>query len=259
MDKDELFPDEGPVTGQEGSEEAKNPVDDGLDASVTKLQELMVKKGFKDVSQLVDWASEQESKATQLRQDLERMKAGYQNPMPYPSYVPPVQPVEQPQGRQVNDLNTADPFEILTDAEKFRRMTESLKQEIANSIRMEMEAKEQARKYQEMVTRVNQKRMEDPVKFDELRPLMIELSYQFPDADLDVLYREAERMNNDRKKQMTEQLKKELGLEGVDPDKLKTVLSRVRTQPVSGAGINAGGGGNQTADILKAIAESDNF
>ncbi len=264
-DIDALLRDDG-GDQQDGGAQVSQTSDE--DASVTKLKEFMAKKGWNDLSQVVDWASELESKHTKLVQDLERLKAvspgqtsGWAPqglPVTPPGVVTPPPSPAQPVGAAIPE----DPLEILTDRDKLGQFVQGLRESIKQELFGQLEQAEYAKTYQTLYQKVQQKAQENPQRFNELRPVMLELSYQMPSADFDQLWAQAEQVVEGRKKAVLEELKKELGLSGVDGEKLKGFLSRVRTTPVTSGSGNVQMTSQEEKDkleLLKAIANADRF
>jgi len=257
------------LLGEGGEEQQDGAAQDSQapeeDASVTKLKEFMAKKGWNDLSQVVDWASELESKHTKLVQDLERLKAVLPGqtlgwapqglPVTPPGVAMPTPPPAQPVGTPIPD----DPLEILIDKEKLGQFVQGLRESIKQELIGQLEQVEYAKTYQTLYQKVQQRAKENPQKFNELRPVMLELSYQMPDADFDQLWQQAEQVVEGRKKAVLEELKKELGLAGVDGEKLKGLLSRVRTTPVSTSNNvqMTPQEEKERMDLLRAIANAD--
>lgn len=243
--------------GDEGGD-GKPGDQDSDDASVKKLQEFMVKKGIQDIGKLVDLASELESRNTKLSQDVQRLSAATQYPASPGGFVPPVRPAAAPADDDI-DL-PENPIELVTDKAKLRQFALNLKQ----SLRADMERGQLAERFQGLQARVQAKMAQDPEKFQALRPAMYELSFQHPGADIDQLYSMAEQRETAKKKALVDEVKRELGLSGVDAERLKGVISRVRQAPVSGGTgpqVNLQQTDEQkaNAELLKAIANADKF
>lgn len=223
------------------------------DASVAKLQEFMVKKGIKDIGVLVDMARDLESKNTRLSQDVQRLSAVTQ----YPAAQMP--------GRQIppggdDDIELPEnPIELVTDKNKLRQFVKMLD----DRARANVQKVRYSEQVQDIQAQVDRKRAEDPEKFDRLRGTMFELAGKNPAATIDQIMQMAEKAEVDKEAALVERVKKSLGLDTMDTAKLKSIVSRARTAPVSS------GTGKQVdmkpdtkkehEELLTAIANADKF
>lgn len=249
--------DEAAAGKQDGAGEADGGDEDAArkaeDASVEKLQAFMVKKGIKDIGALVDLAADLESKNTRLSQDVQRLSVGA-------TFQPAADAGGAHTVRQGEDEDIVlpdNPIELVTSKDKLKEFVLNLRK----SVRADIERDKQRERVNGVLAEVAKKREADPEKFDRLKPTMIELAGRYPNANLDQLYSMAEKAKDSDEAILIEKVKKALGLDGTDTAKLKSVLGRVRTAPISG------GSGQQVTiktdeqrdkdDLLKAIMDSD--
>jgi hypothetical protein len=237
---------------------------DDDDASVAKLQSFMQKKGVNDISKLVDHFTDLEKKNTLLSQDVQRLSAVTRFPAGEPGagYAPPGGRDVKPPAEVELPENAID---LVTKPGALKSFVASIKASVRDEVRQEYEQGRQAETVQGLKERVARKMAEDPDKFQSLRPTMYELSFQHPYADIDELYSLAEKAVEAKEAALVKKIESRLGLDKGDAAKLKGVVTRLRTAPISG------GTGKQVdlpkqtdveksnAELLKAIANADKF
>jgi len=247
----------GAPAGATGDGGTSDDVDD--EASVAKLQEFMKKKGINDIGKLVDIASDFESSNTKLRQEVARLSAVQR----FPAGPGVVQP--EGYGRQVatvddNIVLPDNPIELVTNPETLKKFVQGLKQ----SIREDQARAEQARTFGSIQARVQAKLEANPEEFNRLRPAMLELSRQDPNADIDQLYDRAKIQYSAERKALVAEIRAELGLTGNETERLKGIVNRVRQAPISGGtGVQVDpklkGADKDGQELLKAIANADKY
>lgn len=224
------------------------------DASVAKLQAFMVKKGIKDIGALVDLTADLESKNTKLSQDVQRLSAIPNLTGGAPAARPPIQAGS-------DEIELPDnPIELVTDKSKLKAFVQAIRK----AARDEYERGKQADDDLSVRQKVAQKMAENPERFQELRPIMYELSLQFPKADIDQIYSMAEKREADKEKALIDKVRANLGLDKTDTDKLRAIVGRVRGAPISsgtGKQVDQGQADEQkaNAELLKAIANADKY
>lgn len=246
---------EGGETG-----EKTETTEDPETASVKKLQEFMVKKGFTTVDQVVAFAAEQESKNTTLRQDVQRLSA-----------IQPTTVQKAPSGvvKEEEEKPLALPehlIDLVTDPAKLQALlaqVEERAEKRAEKRYAKARADESAGALQAQVA---DKMAKDPEKFNALRPKMIEISLQHPEIkDIDKIFTMAEERTTAERKALAQSVMKEMGLTEVDPAKLKTILTRARvTAPITaGTGsqvdVSKAPHEKEKAELFEAIANADKF
>jgi hypothetical protein len=252
-------PGEADQAGKDGA-----GVQDDDDASVVKLQSLMQKKGINDISKLVDHFTEMEKKNTLLSQDVQRLSAVTRFPAgdTGTGYAPPGRRDVKPPAEVELPENAID---LVTKPGALKSFVASIKASVRDEVRQEYEQGRQAETVQGLQARVARKMAEDPEKFQSLRPTMYELSFQYPNADIDELYSLAEKAVEAKETALAKRIESKLGLDKGDAAKLKGVITRLRTAPVS-AGTGKQVDTPQQADVkksndelLKAIMNADKF
>lgn len=246
--------------GEGDTGDAGKTVDE--DAAVERVQTFMRKKGINDVSKLVDLAENLEKRNTQLDQDVRRLQAAGRLPLG--------EGVVQPQpgaGRQVTtvdddlDIEVPDnPMELVTDPAKLKTFGKKLVLAGRDLARRE----NQAERFEAAKSRVQAKMAENPQEFARLRPTMLELSRQYPNADIDQLYEAAKGIYTNDRKALVDEIKADLGVSGDDAQRIKSVVGRLRQAPISGGtGTQVQPGGKDVkkdeADFLKRIMDSDKY
>lgn len=219
--------DEGAGTG-----DADRAVDD--EASEAKVRAFMVKKGVNDIGKLVDFFAGLESKNTKLAQEVKRLSAVNRFSA---AGLGAVQGGGASQGSAGDEIQLdipENPIDLVMDKTKLQKYSENLIR-----IGEERQAKrEQARTYSEIHARVQAKMEENPEEFNELKSSMIELSKQYPGADIDQLYEGAKLQRAAQAKSLVAIVKKELGLTDSQTERLKGLSARLRTAPItSGTGV----------------------
>jgi|Deesub1362A_J573_1020465.scaffolds.fasta_scaffold00107_97 hypothetical protein len=229
---------EGSKVGSGGSQDKAQetspqspPVTDKDDEVVERLSSLMKKKGFKSVSELVEWAENLEKKNTELSQDVQRLASVVPpgvppvSPAPAPGYVPQFIP---PQQEEELDL-PENPVDIVSDKENLKRFVKKFKSAVLNEVRKEFEMRE----YNRYLAELHRVRSRNPAEFDNLRPLMLQIHNQTGIQDVETLYDMAKKAYDQQMEVWANVLKKKLGLDAVDTEKLKGLVSRIRQAPVT--------------------------
>lgn len=248
---------------QEGDEKAGGdtggaPDDD--DASVAKLQSFMQKKGISDIGKLVDQMADLESKNTKLSQDVQRLSAATAAPAGEPGGFSTARALPRIPVKDEDIPLPENLIELVTDRNKLQTLLKSVRQ----AARDEYEQGRQVDDYATAKAQVDRKQAENPERFDELRPTMLELTVKYPKANIDQLWTMAEEKQAAKEKALTDRIKASLGLDSIDTAKLKDIVKRSRVAPISS------GTGRQVipverdeekakSDLLTAIANADNF
>lgn len=229
------------------------------EASAEKIRQYMVKKGITDIGKVIDLASDLESKNTKLAQDVQRLSAVTR----FPILGEDVAAGDQ-FGRHVeldDDLEIPEnPIELVTDKAKLRAFAQKLEDRAVAKVTQ----REQGRSLANAKEQVRVKMAENPEEFEKLRPTMLTLSRQYPGANLDQLYDGAKTQYSADRKSLVEEIRRELGLTGVETEKIKAIVGRVRQAPISsGSGVQVTPAvtkeQKEGADLLKAIATSDKY
>jgi len=241
----------GAVDG-EGEKTGDADPDAGVDddASVAKVKAFMLKKGINDLGKLVDIASELETRNTKLDQDVRRLSA-VSRPLPVGGGS------VQPGGKGLTAAGDLDeielelpdnPIDLVMDKAKLKKFALDL-----IKIGEGRQAKrDEARNLSSVQARVQAKMEANPEEFEELRSDMLDLSKLYPDADIDQLYEGAKAQRERSMKSVTAYVKKELGLDAGQTERLKAIATRLRTTPISG------GTGVQVARPAATAEEKDN-
>ena len=236
------------------------PVTDKDDEVVERLSDLMRKKGFKSVSELVDWAENLEKKNTELSQDVQRLASVVPpgvpgvSPAPAPGYVPSYVPPRQ----EEEDVEIPEnPVDIVSDRQSLSKFVRKLKSSVLNEVRREFEVRE----YNRYLAELHRIRSRNPAEFDNLRPLMLQIHNQTGIQDVETLYEMAKRTYDQQMESWANVLKQKLGLDKVDTEKLKGVVSRIRQAPItsSSSGVNMQEGDieRESRELQKAIMDAE--
>ena len=155
-------------------------------------------------------------------------------------------------------------IDLVTKPGALKSFVTNLEAKIRNDIRLEYEQGRQAESFQSVQAKVAAKAALDPEKFAALRPTMYELSLSNPNVtDIDEIYAMAEKRVEEKESALVKRIESRLGLDKGDTDKLKGVITRLRTAPVSagtGKQVDVTKTNTQKAeDMLKAIANADKF
>jgi len=219
------------ITGEPGGDKTTSP-DKGQDEALDKLQKLMEKKGFKDVGALVDSYGNLETRNTQLGSDVRKQNFVLPPPSPAPSPV------------DVSDFEIPDDMaEIITDKGKLKELMGNFAKEIQRRTLQGVNQDYNQRRSVELYNEASQKiEAEGVEKFNKLRPAMRELANEpeYRNANFSQLWSAAERKQKQDREGIITEIKKEMGMEDVDKDRLKTLVSKLRPAQVSDA---SGGGG----------------
>lgn len=246
--------------GDKSGADDRQKVDDE-DASVERLQSFMKKKGINDISKLVDLAENLEKRNTLLDQDVRRLQAAGRISLGEGVTQPP-----PAAGRQVvtidDDIDIdvpENPMELITDRNTLKDFSKKLVKAGRDMARRET----QQERFEAARARVQAKMAENPDEFERLRPIMLNLSRSYPNADIDQLYGAAKEIHERDRKALVEEVKANLGVTGDDAARLRSVVGRLRQAPITS------GTGNQVtvtkdskkddAAFLKAIMDSDKF
>jgi len=217
-----------------------DPTDDadGFEGYSPKLKETLVKRGFKSVDELVDSYLEQESKATKLREDVDRLSFQPPPVMPSPEQV-------FPEDRTGDDLEGVtfpdDPGDVLLDREKGRKFLQDAALAISRNVEGRLEKKNRVEKARAMYAETVKYIQKDPQKFEQLRPTMVQLAQRYPNASIKELYGEAERMQSDSLKAQADALRKEV-FGDIPPERIQALLSKANPAHIAGGGTSGGTG-----------------
>jgi len=262
-DKDKLPEDEGKegliddteavpdmAEGEELSEEeaAKKEASEVSDTEIAEeeeldpeLKRLMEKKGYKSPAEVAKAFNALERERTKLEQER-RMS----------SLLPADIPARPKTKRELKPYPKLekDPMDMTKEEYEQHRTQEreALKDELSYMYTEAEADKEYRRTYASAMTRINK----DPEKFQRLKPIMNDLRYQYPQANFDQLYEQAEGLEKDVSKRRKEEVARELFGEDVDMDKLGTLLAKTRPAVISGAG---GTGADKTKRLTREQAE----
>jgi len=234
------------ITGEPGGDKTPSP-GKGQDEALDKLQKLMEKKGFKDVGALVDSYGNLEARNTQLGSDVRKQ-----------SFISPPQNIPQaPSPVDVSDFEIPDDMaEIITDKGKLKDLMGNFAKEVQKRTLQGVNADYNQRRSVELYNEAAQKiETEGVEKFHKLRPAMRELAAEpeYRNANFNQLWSAAERKQKEDRGGLITELKKELGMDDIDKDKLKTLVSKLRPAPVS----DASGGGGENIIEGKGKEEDD--
>jgi len=224
--------DEGEELTAEGEEgktaESPDKEKEGAVALTPEIQEIMKKKGFKDVSQLADAYKSSEKKITELEKNA-RLQSLTPEMIPQrPRAQREIEPMP-PLDKEPMDMTKEEFNDYITEREK--RFESKIKGEYVDSRADEDWNREYREAYEKIKT--------DPDRFVELRPIMNELYKQYPKANIHQLWDAADKIEKEDSQKRTEKIKKDLGFEGVDTEKFKTIIAKARPGVIS----DAGGGG----------------
>ena len=144
---------------------------------------------------------------------------------------------------------------------------ETLQRYSENLLRLgeERQAKrEQARTFSGIQARVQAKMEENPDEFNELKTTMIELSKQYPQADIDQLYEGAKLQKATQVRNIVATVRKELGLNDAQTERLKGLSARLRTNPITtgtGVQVKVAETDEEKANktLLEAIRNADKY
>ena len=230
--------------GQGGAGAGQAPI---TEAGISpELQEIMVKKGLKSPAEIAGLLKNLEQKNTELGQEL-RVANHKTTLVPQPLAQPG--PMPGIQGRRKVTI-PEDPYQLMTDKHKFTEFINEIDQVIEDRAATAVNADKYERLRRQTVRLVNK----DPVKFESLRPTMLQLSQseEFKEADMTELYSEAEKRQVDIEKSRSEEMLKSIGLDPDDIKNLKTLTSKMRPANISSA---SGGGQQRVTGTEKEEAE----
>ena len=215
-----------------------------------ELEELMKKKGFKDLSEFAKAYEASEKKQTELEKDA-RLRSLTQVPE---------RPKQEREIKPYPEL-TKEPYDMSKEEyEVFRKQErEAFKDELTGMYEDAEADKKWNREYRETMAVVNK----DPERFEALKPTLATLHTKYPDAPLSEIYPLADEMEKSQNQRRKDEFIKETFGPNVDVDKLKTLVSKVRPAEIAGAGgagaANVNKTGQQKAEeaIWDGIKESD--
>jgi|GEM_PF-5163321 len=226
------------LTGDEPGAGSEPPVIGQGDEQLSpESVEFIKTKGFKSIDEVIKSAQNSEKKITELRQE-DQLKG-------YLGIPPPMAPVQQPVTTQPEpepEIEIPDDiYSIMSDQDKAKAFFKDHDKQVEDRVTKRITAGYQQVKAGEMRREMYNKYAEDPQKFQRLRPIMKDLADQYPHANLNQLMSAAEKVETRQKERFAEEARKAVGLEGIDLDKLKTVVDKAQaTTPIS-----TGGGGGQ--------------
>lgn len=217
-----------------------------------ELQELMTKKGFKDVGDLAKALNESEKKITELSQDA-RLR----------SMIPTETPArvrEKMPNFEIPEL-TDDPANMTK--EELNAHLAKQAEAVEKKLRWEYGEAEKDRQHERLAQDVVRLAREEPEDFVRLRNTMRELSTypQYKNASVDTLFKDAKRYETEGMEKRKEDVLKSVGLEGEDIPAIKALLAKTRPGSLSsgpGANPNVGGTGKlKDSQIIQNILGAD--
>lgn len=268
------FPGDEPKGEPEGSEESAAgretppgpaPDQDPDAVSVEKLQGHMVKHGIKDVGGIVDRADELERENTRLRQDNQRLSAATTFQPPAPSAVPAGAGGGAPDDE--GEIEIPDnPVELFSDPKALRGFIKKVEDRAISRANRASDNNRNKAQFDQQRRQVAELQREDPEGFRELRGVMIEIAQERPDIqDLRQIHSMAKERHATSRKKLLDGLRRDLGFDSADGERLRGIISRVRTAPVSAGSGPQGGPGpgapvdKERDDLLRAIENADHF
>jgi hypothetical protein len=214
------------------------------DEEALMLQQAMVKRGFKNVKDLVDSLDKSEKKITELSNlnRIQTLSAPSQFVAPGPGQVQEEEP----------DLPDDIYNEIADNAKAkqlFKKFGKQIRDDMTNRFMAYEKNKEISRIKNEAATLIQQ----DPKKFFRLRSKMIELAEQpeYQQANLQTLYHRAEEIEKEEREELKNSLKKDILGEDIDPQRLKALISKLKPAPIVGEGGGSIAAGTLTEDERK--------
>jgi len=231
-------------------------------AAEEKVRQYMKKKGINDFGKIVDLASDYESKNTKLDQEVRRLSAVSRFPAGGEGAIQTAGPDGRPLVAD-GDLDIEipeNPIDLVMDKTKLKKFALDLVKVGENRATR----RDQERDFESIKARVQAKMEANPEEFDRLRRSMFELSQLDKSADIDTLYERAKAREASDRKALVADLKKDLGLNEDQTERLKGLSARLRTTPItSGTGIQVttaqSAGEKENQDLLKAIATADKY
>ena len=263
-DKDkalELGDDKPPDMGK-GEELPEGKAGEEPEASITEqaegeklppeILELMKKKGFKNLTEVAKSLDSQDRKITDLESE-KRVQSFIPHEAPSRpkverEFTPYPELKDEPYNLSREELNT-----------HLKKTGQAFEERIVAKYEDAEADKKWEREYRETMAVVNK----DPARFEEIRPQLKVLHSKHPDAPLSEIYPMADKMEKEQAKEKVEKLRGEILGGDIDPDKLKTLISKLRPAVVSDApGAGAASGdktGRQKAEelIWDGISKSD--
>lgn len=239
------------VEGKEGEETTPPDTGKGEEEKLSpELEELMKKKGFKDLGEFAKAYEASEKKQTELEKDA-RLRSLTEVPQ---------RPKVERTFTEVPAL-TKDPYDMSKEEfEDYQGKREKRFQEKLTAMYEDAEAdKKWGREYRETMAVVNK----DPKRFGEIKPQLQELHAKYPDAPMSEIYPVADEMEKTQSQSNRDKFIRDTFGANVDVDKLKTIVSKVRVPVVSDAGgtgaTNVTKTGKQKAEeaIWEGIEKSD--
>ena len=222
------------VEGKEGEETEASIIEQAEEEKLSpELEELMKKKGFKDLGEFAKAYEASEKKQTELEKDA-RLRSLTEVP---------ARPRVERTFTEVPEL-AKDPYDM--SKEEFGEY--QTKREKAFEERMvakyeDAEAdKKWDREYRETMAVVNK----DPERFEVLKPQLQALHARYPKAPLSEIYSIADETEKVHSQKRKEEFIRETFGPNADVDKLKTLVSKVRPATVSDAGGTGAANVNKT-------------
>ena len=222
------------VKGKEGEETTASITEQAEEEKLSpELEELMKKKGFKDLGEFAKAYEASEKKQTELEKDA-RLRSLTE--------VPP-RPKAERTFTEVPAL-TKDPYDMSKeefDAYQGQR-EKAVEQRLVARYEDAEADKKWDREYRETMAVVNK----DPKRFGEIKPQLQELHAKYPDAPMSEIYPVADEMEKAQSQSNRDKFIRDTFGANVDVDKLKTIVSKARPAIVSDAG------GTGATNIAKA-------
>ena len=255
VDDTEQIPDMGEgeeISTEEGETEKPAEAPDTGEAEEgvvsPKLQEIMKKKGWKNLDDFAKAYESSEKKRTELERD--RRVSSF-----LPDEIPPRPKVERE--KKPYPKLEKDPMDMTKEEyERFRaEEREAFKSEMQNMY-LDAEAdKAYQQEYRQAMKRINK----DPEKFNRLKPIMNDLRHRYPKANFDDLYDMAAEEEQGVTEKRKEIIRNDLGLSQQDIDDLKALRDKARPATISGGSTGVGGAGRMTPEQREKKIKDDIF
>lgn len=207
-----------------------------------KLQEFMTKYKVSSVDDVVNLIADRDRKITELS-----TKSKLSN---YPTSIqPPVLPKREPP--KVNIELPEDVSDLLDDRQKLVNFATSLVDKAKDAAKVEIQGEMDDQRMMTMYNEANRLIALDPEKWHRLKGTMRGLLEQYPNARLTDIYEEADRQFTENKKQAINEIRRELGLEGLNPADIRNLMGKTNTAPIHDTGGGVGGGAGAGLNIKR--------
>jgi hypothetical protein len=225
------------LAGEGLSGEAEGQLDTVAKAS-EELSAFLKKKGLKSAKDLMVAFEEKERKVTDLSNQV---LLGAE-----PRYIPPA---ERPSaGTPDEELKVEDSYALATNTDEFNKFLKK----VDGYIEKKLQKREDVAKVNRMTREAFRLRAKDPAEFERVRPLMVELakSPQYAEYSIPELFEVAKTQGAEMKRGFIDEVKKELGLDGIDTEKLKSIAARMNPAAIS---TSSGGGATPEKEGLTDV------